>query len=151
MKNLICIVFVFAANASALSIDQKIDLDKKIMNFSSFEDAKHSNVLDGKFYGGEKERFFENLRLVGNFSGLPEHCLIKGSIAGYQDGDALLFLHSLPIVTAKEFETNLHALKYMYATSIEMVIEFSKECKKDENFPDVVVIQQREESGRYAK
>lgn len=147
MKNILVLILFMATNGFALSIDQKVDLNKKIVTFSSFEEAKNKGVINGKFYGNESEKYFEKIKLTGDFSNLSDRCSVKGSVMGYRDIEAPLFINSLPVVSANEFQSILYSLNYMYATSINLVIEFSKECKKDENFPDVIVIQQREEIG----
>lgn len=142
MKNLLVLFVFMAANGFALSIDQKIDLNKKIVRFSSFDEAKKKDVIDGNFYGNGKENYFENLKLIGEFSNLSDKCTVKGSVMGYRNIEEPLFINSLPVISANEFNEILFSLNYMHAISINLVIEFSNECKKDESFPDIIVIQQ---------
>lgn len=142
MKNILILIVFIASNGLALSIDRKIDLNKKIVTFSSFEEAKNKGVIDGKFYGNGKESFFENLKLTEEFAHLDNNCMIKGSVVGYQNAEAPLFINSLPALTASKFNEALFSLNYMYAMSISLVIEFSKECKKNKDFPDSIVIRQ---------
>lgn len=134
------ILYSICLNGFCDSLDNKIFLDKKIVKFSSFHEAKVKKFINGNFYKSGDEKVFENLELSGEFYDLGEECKIKGSIMGYQNIDSPLFVNSLPLVSASEFSKILFSLNYTYTVSVSFVFEFSSSCKKSKSFPDVVVI-----------